>query len=201
MASGARYELEIPAGFPPPVFLGLYTAAVKKQLLSLLTGSAYEVRVKEEKKKEKYAVTALRGALNGAKVEVGMKKSLFHQELAVVVEVKPYSKVEQVLQGVVLIIFVLCLIPTWFAMVALIRFIILAFVAAIIVLIPLAALLQVLLLGFMTVLYRLSGNEFDLERRTAIAGVLKQVPPPDLAKVLAAAQAVAGTAPAPPAKG
>ena len=189
MASGARYELEIPPGFPPPLFLGLYTAAVKKQLLSLLTGSAYEVRVKEEKKKEKYEITAVRGALNGAKVDVGMKKSLFHQELAVVVEVKPYSKVEQVLQAVVVIVFVLCLIPTWFAMVALIRFIVLAFVAAIIVLIPLAALLQALLLGFMSILYRLSGNEFDLERRTAIAGVLKQIPPPDLAQVMKAVAA------------
>jgi len=56
---------------------------------------------------------------------------------------------------------------------------ILALIATVIALIPLMIVCGVLNAAVMSVLYKLYGNEFDSDRRVAIAEMLKQVPGPD----------------------
>ncbi|HTD23942.1 MAG TPA: hypothetical protein VK738_14890 [Terriglobales bacterium] len=175
--SRSRYEVAVPVGAPPAIFIPLYADELRKKLVSLLGPSGYDIRV-EKVRNDKYKVVVLRGALSGMEAVVEMKSSLGAQPSQAEIRVEASSKTERILMNMLAGLVVLLAIPTFLLLLLALR-LILALIATVIALIPLMIVCGALNAAVMSVLYKLYGNEFDSDRRVAIAEMLKQVPVPD----------------------
>ena len=164
-----------------------------KKLASCLAVKPEEIRIKDVTK-EKYAIRVMQGSLSGMEVLVEKGFTLVSDGLEVTVRVKPYSKIEDVLTNITTIIWALLTIPAFFLVVPFVRFIILSFIVAVLLLAPLAFAIRAFIWLVMSIAYNLFGNEFDPARRAGLLDALKQVRPPD---PLAALRAATSAKPSP----
>lgn len=178
MDNNTRFTIEMPVGCPAKLFVPLYASELRKKLASCLAVKPEEVRIKDVTK-EKYAIRVMQGSLSGMEVLVGKGFTLVSNRLQMTVRVKPYSKTEDVLTNIAKVIWALLTIPTFFLVVPFVRFIFLSFIFAVLLLVPLALVIQAFISLVMFIAYKLFGNEFDAARRAALLDVLKQVPLPD----------------------
>src|SRR5260221_9107925 len=110
--SASKYEVAVPTGAPPAIFIPLYADALRKQLVSLLGAGGYDIRV-EKNQRDKYTIRALRGALSGMEVIVEMKFSLLAQASQAEIRVDASSKTEQILMNVFAGFMLLAAIPVF----------------------------------------------------------------------------------------
>jgi hypothetical protein len=176
--SASRFDVAVPVGAPPAVFIPLYTEELRKKLVSLLGTGGYQISI-ERTTADKYRILVLRGALSGMEVVVEMKVSLGAPSSHATVSVDPSSKTERVLVKIFRVLLLLAAIPVFFILFFVLRLLIFAAIATLIAVIPLAVCMGLANAAVMLVLYKIYDNEFDSARRTAIAGALQQVVVPD----------------------
>ena len=178
MFSSPRYEVAIPAGAPPALFIPLYADELRKKLVPLIGTGQYDIRVEKESK-EKYAIRALRGALSGLEVVVDKKFTWSSDESRATVQLNAYSRTEHVLVKMSQVVWVLMAIPIFFLVLPYVRFIIISFFIAVLLLAPLMLALRAVIALVMLLVYSGLASEFDLSRRVALTEVLRQAPVPD----------------------
>src|SRR5690348_7011939 len=157
MNSRTRFELDIPVACPPNLFLGLYTEQLRKRLASLLALRPEDIRVSNHGK-DKYSCWFTQGALSGVQVAV-RKKFSPHNELRAIVTINPYSKTEHALMVAGTVGWSILLIPAFLLLLPVVRWVILSFILAVIMLAPFAAVLQALIRLAMRSVYSAFGNE------------------------------------------
>jgi hypothetical protein len=196
MILNPRFEVALPVGLPPAVFIPLYAEQLRTKLKSLFPSSGYQIET-QKISNEKYAVVVLRGALSGMKAEIEMKFSLASQSTQVTVSTKATSKTQRVLERIFAVLLLVLAIPVFFFMAMRAR-LILALIGTFVVLIPFMIASGVVIVAISHLLYAIAGNEFDSARRAAILQTLQQTPVPDPLALLRSAATQAAIAPPPP---
>ncbi len=110
--SASKYEVPVPTGAPPAIFIPLYADALRKQLVSLLGAGGYDIRI-EKNQRDKYTIHVLRGAFSGMEVTVQMKPSLLAHGSQAEIRVDASSKTEQILMKVFAGLMLLVAIPVF----------------------------------------------------------------------------------------
>ena len=193
MSSDPKFEVTVPSGVPPKLFIPLYADLLRAKLSSLLGMQGFNV-TSDKAAKESYAIHVLKGRLSGMELAVESKyRLLAAPESIVTVTAKPYSWLEHLLVRLMQIAWVLLAIPVFFLVLPVVHFIIVSFIIAVLLLAPIMMLVRAGIAALTRLLYSSFGNEIDDTRREALLGQLKSVAPPD---PLAALRAAAAASPA-----
>ena len=178
MSSSTRYEVAIPVGAPPALFIPLYAEELRKKLVPLIGMGQYDIRV-EKVSKEEYAIRALRGAFSGLEVVVEKKFAWSSDESRATVQLNAYSRTEHVLVKMSQVVWLFLAIPAFFLVLPFVRFIIISFFLAVLLLAPVMLALRAVIALVMSLAYSGLAGEFDLSRRVAMIEALRQAPVPD----------------------
>lgn len=178
MSSRTRYEVAIPVGAPAALFIPLYAEELRKKLVPLIGMGQYDIRV-EKVSKEEYAIRALRGAFSGLEVVVEKKFAWSSDESRATVQLNAYSKTEHVLVKMSQVVWLLLAIPAFFLVLPFVRFIIISFFLAVLLLAPVMLALRAVIALVMSLAYSGLAGEFDMSRRVAMIEALRQAPVPD----------------------
>lgn len=169
MFSGERYMIDVATGTTASSF----AEELRTRLPLLLSGGAYNISVEKLYKNEgyeKYAVNVLRGNLSGMRIQVEMES----QASQVTIHAKAFSQVESVLVEVGRVVWWLLAIPTFILLVK--RWdLAIAVVGTLLSLAPGKFVALVANAAVMSILYAITGNEFNEARRAGIVQALKRL--------------------------
>lgn len=170
MFSGERYMMDVATG----TTASSLAEELRTRLPLLLSGGAYNISVEKLYKNEgydKYAVNVLRGNFSGMRIQVEMQS----QASQATVHAKAFSKVESVLVEVGRVVWWLLAIPTFILLVK--RWdLAIAVIGTLLSLAPGKFVALVANTAVMSILYAITGNEFDEARRAGIVQALKRLP-------------------------